>query len=661
MAQLGDVLFCALTMAGIWTLIGGPIAARIAPPLLSWWLAPAVGWSIHGVLALPLCGVLGLSQRSVLITTALFALAALAALWHLRLHGSIQRPAVASVLAVVAVVTLALVPMAAIFPKGDAGEIALSAPIFDHSKIALITEMMRNGVPASNPFFSEIGTPERISYSYLWHFSAAVMALATGVSGWEADAALTWFTAFASLLVVTGFATWISGRYSAALFAVAIAATGSARPVFEWTFGEADTRDLLGWATGFGGWLFQVSWAPQHVAAATSVVLACYVLMQMPSRRDPVLIVVLALLVAASFESSTWAGLVFVIAAIALSSRILWSLPASERASFLIRVAVAGALAGAMTALFVYDQVTTIAIRDVGSPIAFDPLPVLGDAVPEKLRAILDLPAYWLIYLPLELPASYPAGIVMLLLLIFAGRTCEEYGEVGAGFALLAASSLIVSWLMISDLGGNNDLSWRGALPAVLLLMAFAAAGLARWTAGRSALTATLGIIGLLIGVPRGLELFHGNVAASPSASAATLTATPAMWESVRRFASPQERVANNPLFLGDATPWPVNISWALLADRRSCYAGYELAIPFAPVSASRRLEVDAGFKRVFAGNPADGDVQQLASRHGCDVVVVTAQDGAWSRDPFAASDAYQLIERADAWRIYRRTGAQGR
>ena len=83
-------------------------------------------------------------------------------------------------------------------------------------------------------------------------------------------------------------------------------------------------------------------------------------------------------------------------------------------------------------------------------------------------------------------------------------------------------------------------------------------------------------------------------------------------------------------------TPWPANISWALLADRRSCYAGAELALPFAPLSAARRAEIDAQFIRVFAGNPAPGDVAQLAGRYRCDVVVITAQDGAWLRDPFA-------------------------
>jgi hypothetical protein len=109
-------------------------------------------------------------------------------------------------------------------------------------------------------------------------------------------------------------------------------------------------------------------------------------------------------------------------------------------------------------------------------------------------------------------------------------------------------------------------------------------------------------------------------------------------------------------------TAWPVNISWALLADRRSCYAGYNLGIPVAPVSAARRTEIDELFIRVFEGNAKEGDLQQLADRYRCDVVLVTAQDGAWPRDPLASSNIYVLVEeRPGAWRIYRKAGLRAR
>ena len=45
-----------------------------------------------------------------------------------------------------------------------------------------------------------------------------------------------------------------------------------------------------------------------------------------------------------------------------------------------------------------------------------------------------------------------------------------------------------------------------------------------------------------------------------------------------------------------------------------------------------------------------------LANRYDCALAVVTAQDGAWAKDPFAASPLYELIESKDGeWRIYRR------
>ena len=129
---------------------------------------------------------------------------------------------------------------------------------------------------------------------------------------------------------------------------------------------------------------------------------------------------------------------------------------------------------------------------------------------------------------------------------------------------------------------------------------------------------------------------------------------TPEMWAAVRRHAAPDERVANNPLFLQDLTPWPVNLSWALLSDRRSCFAGRELTLAYTALPRARREEIDAQFMRVFAGDASSQDIEALATRYDCRVVVVTAQDGAWRKDPFSTSGRYRLVEDDARWRIYR-------
>jgi hypothetical protein len=133
----------------------------------------------------------------------------------------------------------------------------------------------------------------------------------------------------------------------------------------------------------------------------------------------------------------------------------------------------------------------------------------------------------------------------------------------------------------------------------------------------------------------------------------------PKLWAAVRRHAAVSERVGNNPLLLADMTPWPVNISWALLADRRSCYAGRELALVYTLLPAARREAIDAQFIRVFAGEGSPGDVNELATTYGCRVIALTSADNAWGSDPFAASPAYRLVEeKPDSWRVYRATAA---
>jgi hypothetical protein len=217
----------------------------------------------------------------------------------------------------------------------------------------------------------------------------------------------------------------------------------------------------------------------------------------------------------------------------------------------------------------------------------------------------------------------------------------------------------LAGWLLRSVVADNNDLGWRAVLPAILLLIVFSSTAISRWPLWPARLCAALSVVGALLTLPDALPLLREDFVASPTPDERLLAETPLMWQAVRRRTAPGERIANNQRFLDDMTPWPANISWALLANRRSCYAGNELAIPFAPIPGTERAAVEAQFVRIFAGAPQADDIRQLADRFQCDVVVVTPQDGAWRRDPFISGEFYRLVEtRPDAWRIYRRTAA---
>ena len=267
------VLACAVAALAYWGLVGFVLGRRLLPATLAVPVAPALGWAFHNALALPLFRLIGFTPW----TVALGAVAILAAAWLLSRtlapdedrDVAIRIPLWAYGLAAV----LAAVPALALFPKFSGDAVTLAGPIFDHSKVAIIDEMTRLGVPPGNPFFGEAGHETRLAYYYLWHFSAAELALIFHASGWEADIALSAFTAFASVALMMGFAAWIGGSAAAGIWVLPLAFAGSLHPVLETVFGDDAYYSTFLPPTGFSGWLFQTTWAPQHIASTSCVLL----------------------------------------------------------------------------------------------------------------------------------------------------------------------------------------------------------------------------------------------------------------------------------------------------------------------------------------------------------------------------------------------------
>jgi hypothetical protein len=654
------VVLCAVAAASFWTVLGFALARRLVGPALALPIAPALGWAVHSAAALPILLLAGFSTTTVAIVSAAALAAGFVALLTPRSrHDNPPGPSV-PVWAYLGAAVLALAAAVAIMPKVGIDGVAFAPPIFDHSKAALIDEMTRLGLPPGNPFFGAVGEPaSRLAYYYLWHFSAAELALLTGASGWEADIAMTWFSAFSSLALMLGLANWFGGRATALLWVLLLNAALSCRVVLAGLFGTESVHQVLMPATGFGGWLFQAAWVPQHIAAASAVILALFFLGRLAVECSPLLLATLVLLAVAGYESSTWiGGVLFPVAAAMTGGMLLIEAAPRRRMSLLSWCTAAAILAICLAWPLLHDQFLATGTRAGGSPITFRPFQVLGTAFPDGLRRILDVPAYWLLLLPIEFPAVYVTGAVSLWAYLRRrdpdGGGGDEKKQAAKTFALLAAASLVCAGLFASTIGNNNDLGWRAVLPGVIVLTVFAAVGLSRWIAVGARAAVAAAVAAWLLGLPDGLALVRENAAGILKPDGRVFAQTPEMWAAARRHAAPDERVASNPLFLQDLTPWPVNLSWALLSDRRSCFAGRELTLAYTALPRARREEIDAQFIRVFAGDASSGDIEELATRYDCRVVVVTAQDGAWRKGPFAASALYRLVEDDARWRIYR-------
>jgi hypothetical protein len=449
-----------------------------------------------------------------------------------------------------------------------------------------------------------------------------------------------------------GLAVWFSGRRAAALWVIALSAAASLRPVLTIVLGAERLGRLLSPDMEMQTWIVQASWAPQHLSAASCAVLAVLMLCRLAEGRDAMIVPTLALVVAAGFESSAWiGGVTFALAAPPVGIGLLVLAGRQRRLRFLAAASTAALLAAAFALPFLHDEYLAAAARASGSPIALRPFAVLGSAVPASVRQIIDLPAYWLVLLPIEFPAIYLAGSLGWARMLASPAAPRPTKPLALALGLLAAVGLAVGWLLISTIA-NNDLGWRAVLPAVMVLTVFAAATLSTRRALSPLIAIAVGLFAL--GLVGGLSFIHANATGNSASSASAFAQSPELWLAVRRHAAPDQRVANNPAAFADLSAWPVNISWALLADRRSCYAGWALAQAFVPLPPAENDALDALFIRIFAGDGSAEDVHRLATQYACHAIVVSAQDGAWQHDPFAASADYRLVEDAPGrWRIY--------
>ena len=659
MASLINAALCALVGAAFWTALGYAITRDLLPRVLALGAAPVIGWAVFSAATLPILSLIGFSPLTIVSLAALALL--IAAVLLSRPPPALELEIDATwrwlTAAAIAAATLALAPALALTPKYSQAGVHLATPMFDHAKIAFVDAMMRQGVPPVNSVFGAADGAARLAYYYLWHFSAAELGLPLHASGWEADIGLTWFTAFASLTLMMAVAVWLSKRACAAILVVALAASASLRAVLAFIFGDFELQPFLRRPNGFAGWLFQSAWVPQHLMAASAAIVAMLLLAHYTQRPKLGHVLTLALIVTASFESSAYVGgVILALAAAASAPLLLLAVDKKRRLAAASGLGLSAVLALGLSAPFLRDQLATIAAHGDGGPIAVEHFAVLGEIVPPTLRGILDLPAYWLILLPLEFPATFIAGTVSLIVLLRHAPQGSEKMAV-ALLGVLTTVGLLASWLLASRLGDNNDLGLRAILPAAMILIVSTAVGAVAASRLRAAI-ATIAGVGLILSLPGSAAIVYANWRGNAAADEAVFAQSPELWRAVRRYAAADARIANNPLFLRDLTPWPGNMSWALLADRSSCFAGREMALVAAPLPPERREAINDQFIRVFAGQARPNDVGDLAAKYGCDVAVVVPQDGAWTNDPFAASADYRLAEsRDDRWRIYVQVG----
>lgn len=639
MISFPAILAAALLALLVWTATGLALMRRILPgqsPLI----APALGYAAFSAASLPLYGAVGLSLPACLIGLGLVIILAFFALRGWTASAPLPWFALAGAAA------LAVIPALCILPKMADSVFAIQ--IFDHAKIALIDEIQRSGVPPANVFVADGGGG--LAYYYLYYFAAALFGKAVGAGGWESDIAAALAIGFASLCLMIGIVSrW---RRAAALWVLPLCLAVSTRPFLnDFLIGP----DFGHWITGYPGlqaWLVQASWVPQHLAAANCLCLLPLLLVAIRGSLglgDKLLaILCLGLVIAAGFESSTYiGGVLLAITAPFWAIALLWGRPGKICAEFLLACLLAGGVALALIAPMLAAQWAATAARGVGFPIGLHLFEVFEAKIPEAWRPWLDAPGFWLVQLPIDLPAIGLLGLWSMR----ANRLSLEQRL----FAILSLARLMTAWLLESRIA-NNDLGWRALLPAVIGLTLFAShhlAGLSWRAPGKY-----LALLPVALGLYGGVVYFHENLTGDVTRGDPGFGDSAALWQAVRANSGVEERVANNPQAFATILRWPVNLSWALLAGRRSCFAGHELVLAYGALPAAEIERRSQLFERIFAGAASADEIHALGPLYHCDLIALTARDGAWRDDPFAKDPGFRLVaEQKESWRVYRAPG----
>ncbi len=652
----------ALAALVFWTAVGYPVLRRCLPHATALPLAPIAGWAMHSVVALPVFFAIPFARTEIVAT----GVAALVAAWALARfessNGEAVRPSAQIAIpraAWIGALIVAALCAVAILPKPVGDSIFLANAIFDHSKVSMIDEMARSGLPPVNPYIQHDGASGHLVYYYLLHFSAAEIVRVFGITGWEADVAMTFFAAFTSLAAMMALAVRLAGRAGASLWVVVLALSDSMRGVLIDIWGSHDVDRWIMPAGGFQTWFFQTSWVPQHLAGTTCVLLSLMLMVRLAERPAVIPAVVLGLVVAAGFETSTWVGgLVFAVCASLVVPFLVARTAVARRSWLMASLAAAAVIALLFAWPFLIDQVRASAARGARFPIAVQAQQVLGGALPAGWRRWLDPAAFWLLMLPIESAAIYLVGMAGV---VVARREVACPATARTALSAALAGALACAWLLASTLAVNNDLAWRAMLLASTLLIVFGGVALSSWVQRRRWPFLALAALPLLLGLPETVKQIQRDVFGSERPDSRAFADAPALWERVRASSGVDERIANNPLALRSLTPWPINLSWSMLSDRRSCYATWELTQVFSSIPHDRLRTIDTLFVDVFAGRGNADDVAALADVYDCAVVVLTPQDGAWNDDPFRDGRRYRLVdERPDRWRIYRREPGGG-
>ncbi|MGS0648049.1 hypothetical protein ACU81Q_10495 [Komagataeibacter melomenusus] len=613
-------------------------------------LAAPIGLALIGVISLPIFMYLSFTPMAVLISALLISAGSWIAGRWIRTSASMTAPCLSISWILIASI-LSLVPAYSVSPHFFYGGITFGAPIFDHEKVVIIDEMLRNGTPPRNPFFSKHDVSPLLSYYYGWYFLAAQAALLSGATGWPADIAFTFLTAFISLTFMGWGALRFSGRMAAAWAVLPLSVASSLLPIGVLLFGPRAEKIVMP-EHGLETWIVQSAWVPQHLFGAVLACLAvlCFVRVLESRSIDLMLCIMIGVLTSFAYDASVWVGIAGLVPVL-----ITVTVSAFRRENLKLYIEHI-LLSGLFSLIGVVSLVFQEAHR-IGNGKVIDwwvfPVVTKHNNIFGNFENIIT---YWFYLVIIYFGILY----IPVIIWIFQKFRAQQAWTLMEKAMLATCLVPLLMAEFLHSVIATNDLGWRCVLISVLAMTIIAARVLTEQFRRVGII-----IVGIFLFVPAFIsgivfifqitvtQKLHGN----PSADAIRFRKIdPILWQAVASVTPAKEAVANNPFYEASLTPWEGDIAWAMLSNRESCTPPYSYLAAFASNETKNQIfEQYDTIRRVFDGIPSSADFKLLRDEYECRTLLVVPSDALWKLPKTTPSPYFQLIvENPREWRIYR-------
>jgi hypothetical protein len=679
----------AALVASIWFSLPGLWVLRLLGLQTHWrvlsvgLVAPALGLCTYGPFSLAFTAVFGYSIGSLMIAWLLFQ--AVAWLW-LRQATYFSTPAEdfcplssrQSLLLLLGAALWAVIPTINIFPVVYQDGLFVNVPIFDHAKIAIVDAIAREGLLPINPYYAPDGKTILLIYYYTWHFLVSQLKLLVGVTGWQAEVALNWFTGLATIGFLCALAIRLTRQARTGVFLLLFALTGPLADLLPWLLGPR-WENWVAYPPVHGLELLwiQMSWVPQHVFSALSVVVLIFLIARVLSsnRWQPNYAIIAGLSAAAAFGASTWVGGIGFTLSLPflVITALLLRLPRFHYINAL-KVALLAVIVGILFALPPFISQAS------GPAVTLAELP-FGWGLYTATRVFNKEPywgyighilLFWLQFLPLNLGIVIVLGGLTMLARSVSGLEERIFRALSIGSTL--GFLFIVQFVKSTIV--NNDLGWRSVLIPIMLSLVWSAIALTdlmscqvipavkwrfnalfiRW---RPAIL-SLVIVGLTIGILSSVRSWQFPDPSYRQPDAHTLALHQGFlrqqqaWAKVREYAGPTDRVQSNPDGYAMLTPWPATLPYALFADRATAYANVEYASVFAyRYDRTKNIQQYQLIQKVFSAQPPAQALRTIRDTLKIKVLLIDKFDAVWHTNAIERSGFYQLVYQEADFKIY--------